>query len=68
MVKQVSSSVLWEESVKRMIADGVDTFVEVGPGKALSGFVKKIDKDVNIYNVEDMASLEKTLEGLKERM
>ena len=40
----------------------------VGPGKALSGFVKKIDKDVNIYNVEDMASLEKTLEGLKERM
>lgn len=68
LVKQVSSSVLWEESVKRMIADGVDTFVEVGPGKALSGFVKKIDKDVNIYNVEDMASLEKTLEGLKERM
>lgn len=68
LVKQVSSSVLWEESVKRMIADGVDTFVEVGPGKALSGFVKKIDKDVNIYNVEDTASLEKTLEGLKERM
>lgn len=64
LIKQVSNSVLWEDTIIRMIADGVDTFVEVGPGKALSGFVKKINKDVNIYNVEDMASLEKTLEGL----
>ncbi|MDO4618433.1 MAG: ACP S-malonyltransferase [Clostridia bacterium] len=64
LIKQVSSSVLWEESVRKMIADGVDTFVEVGPGKALSGFVKKIDKEVRIFNVEDMASLNKTLEGL----
>lgn len=62
---QVSNSVKWEESVRRMIADGVDTFVEVGPGKALSGFIKKIDKDVAIYNVEDLQSLEKTLEALK---
>lgn len=62
--RQVSSSVKWEESVRKMIADGVDTFIEVGPGKALSGFVKKIDKDVNVFNVEDMASLEKTVEGL----
>lgn len=67
LVKQVSSSVRWEDSIRRMIADGVDTFVEVGPGKALSGFIKKIDKEVAVYNVEDMASLEKTLEGLKER-
>lgn len=64
LVRQVSSSVLWEESVRRMLADGVDTFVEVGPGKALSGFVKKISKDVAVYNVEDMASLEKTVAGL----
>jgi [acyl-carrier-protein] S-malonyltransferase len=62
--RQVSSSVKWEESVRRMIEDGVDTFIEVGPGKALSGFVKKISRDVAVYNVEDMASLEKTLEGL----
>jgi [acyl-carrier-protein] S-malonyltransferase len=64
LVKQVSNSVKWEATIRRMIADGVDTFVEVGPGKALSGFIKKISKDVAVYNVEDMASLEKTLEGL----
>ncbi len=63
--KQVSNSVKWEESVRKMIADGVDTFVEVGPGKALSGFIKKIDKEAAVYNVEDLASLEKTLEALK---
>ncbi len=66
LIKQVSTSVLWEDTIKKMIADGVDTFIEVGPGKALSGFIKKISKDVKIFNVEDMASLEKTLEGLGE--
>ncbi len=65
LIKQVSNSVLWEDTIKRMIADGVDTFVEIGPGKALSGFVKKISRDVKIFNVEDTASLENTLEGLK---
>lgn len=64
LIKQVSNSVLWEDTIRKMLADGVDTFVEVGPGKALSGFIKKITKDVSVYNVEDMASLEKTLEGL----
>ncbi len=64
LVRQVSSSVLFEESLKRMIADGVDTFIEIGPGKALSGFVKRIDKTKTILNVEDMASLEKTKEAL----
>ncbi len=63
---QVSNSVLWEDSIRRMIADGVDTFIEVGPGKALSGFMKKIDKNVKSLNVEDMASLEKTLAALAE--
>lgn len=62
---QVSNSVLWEDSIRRMIADGVDTFIEIGPGKALTGFMKKIDKTVRVFNVEDMASLEKTLDGLK---
>lgn len=65
LIKQVSNSVLWEDSIRKMLADGIDTFVEVGPGKALSGFIKKITKDAAVYNVEDMASLEKTLEGLK---
>lgn len=64
LIKQVSNSVLWEDTIRKMLADGVDTFVEVGPGKALSGFIKKITKDATVYNVEDMASLEKTLEGL----
>ncbi len=62
--EQVSHSVLWEDSIRRMIADGVDTFIEIGPGKALSGFMKKIDKTVKVFNVEDMASFEKTLAGL----
>lgn len=64
LIKQVSNSVLWEDTIRKMLSDGVDTFVEVGPGKALSGFIKKITKDAAVYNVEDMASLEKTLEGL----
>lgn len=65
LIRQVSSSVRWEDSIRRMLSDGVDTFVEVGPGKALSGFMKKIDRNAAVYNVEDMASLEKTLAGLK---
>lgn len=64
--KQVSSSVRWEDGIRRMIADGVDTFIEVGPGKALSGFMRKIDKEMKVFNVEDVASLEKTLAGLNE--
>lgn len=65
LVRQVSSSVRWEDSIRRMISDGVDTFVEVGPGKALCGFMKKIDKEKTILNVEDMASLNAALDVLK---
>lgn len=64
LIKQVSSSVLWEDSVRKMLELGVTTFIEIGPGKALSGFIKKIDKEAVILNVEDLASLEKTLEVL----
>jgi [acyl-carrier-protein] S-malonyltransferase len=60
--KQVMSSVLWENTIKRMIEDGVDTFIELGPGKVLSGFVKKVDRKVIVTNVEDLKSLEKTVE------
>ncbi|MDP4146575.1 MAG: ACP S-malonyltransferase [Bacillota bacterium] len=57
--KQVMSSVMWENSIRKMLADGVDTFIEIGPGKALSGFVKKIDKTAKIFNVENLETLEK---------
>ena len=57
--KQVSSSVRWQQSVEYMIADGVDRFVEIGPGKTLLGFVKKISRDVEILNVEKLSDLEK---------
>ena len=57
LVRQVSSPVRWEDCVNKMIELGVDTFIEIGPGKVLSGFVKKISKEVTVLNVEDMASL-----------
>ena len=57
--KQVSSPVKWQQTVERMIADGVDTFVEIGPGRTLSGFVRKINKDMRVYNVEKVEDLEK---------
>lgn len=64
LIKQVSSPVLWEKTLKTMEADGVQRFIEIGPGKALCGFVKKTVAQPEIYNVEDMESLEKTLKGL----
>jgi [acyl-carrier-protein] S-malonyltransferase len=65
LIDQVSHSVRWENCVRYMLSQGVDTFVEVGPGKALTGFMKKIDKTAAVYNVEDMASLEALLAGLE---
>lgn len=69
LVRQIESSVRWEDSIKLMLENGVDTFIEVGPGRVLSGFVREIsktlEKRVNIFNVEDLKSLEKTLEGMK---
>jgi len=61
LVKQVSNPVRWEASVNAMLNSGVDTFVEIGPGKTLSGFVKKISKEARTFNVEDIESLNKTL-------
>lgn len=55
--KQVSSSVRWQQSVENMIADGVDTFVEIGPGKTLAGFIKKINKDVTVINVGQVSDI-----------
>lgn len=59
--KQVASSVRWQQSVEVMIADGVDTFVEIGPGKTLAGFMKKINKDVKVYNVGTVEDIEKVI-------
>ena len=61
-----SSSVLWETIIRNMIKDGVDTFVEIGPGKILGGFVKKIDRKLIVVNIEDIASLNKAIELLKQ--
>ena len=60
--RQVYSSVKWQQSVERMIADGVDRFVEIGPGKTLTGFVKKISRDVKAVNIEKLDDLEKLKE------
>jgi len=62
--KQVMSSVMWQDIVKNMIKDGINVFIEIGPGKALSGFVKKIDKSVKVLNVEDFDSLNATIKAL----
>lgn len=60
--KHIMTGVLFEKSIRDMISRGVDTFIEVGPGKALRGFVKKIDRSVTTLNVENMDSLNKTIE------
>lgn len=62
--KQVSSSVRWEQSIRKMLADGVDTFIEIGPGKTLTGFMKKIDKNAKAMNIEKLEDIEKVKEAL----
>lgn len=62
--RQISSSVCWQQSVERMVKDGVDTFIEIGPKKTLTGFLKKIAPEVKGYNVETIADLEKLVEVL----
>jgi [acyl-carrier-protein] S-malonyltransferase len=64
LVAQVTSSVRWEESMRYLIAQGFTRFIELGPGRALSGFMKRIDKTVQILNVEDLATLEATAKAL----
>lgn len=64
--RQVYSSVCWEQSIEKMIADGADTFVEIGPGKTLCGFMRKIDRSVkaiNIAKVEDLEKLKEIIES-----
>ena len=64
LTKQINHPVLWQKTIENMIIDGFDTFIEAGPGKTLSGLIKKIDPDVKIHNVSNLPSLEKTLNEL----
>lgn len=65
LINQLSSPLLWEDSVRNIIDSGVDTFVEVGPGKVLTGLIRRIDPSVKLLNVHDMASLDKTVEEMQ---
>ena len=63
LTRQVSSSVRWQQSIERLLADGYDEFVEIGPGHTLSGFMKKINRDVKTCNVDTMEDFKKYVEG-----
>lgn len=64
LVEQVTSPVLWEKSVRRLLDEGVTRFIELGPGKTLTGFMKRIDKSAETFNVNDLESLETTVNAL----
>jgi [acyl-carrier-protein] S-malonyltransferase len=66
LVNQLNSPLLWEDSIRNMTESGIDTFIEVGPGKVLRGLIKRIEPSVKLLNVEDTVSLNKTLEELKD--
>jgi [acyl-carrier-protein] S-malonyltransferase len=65
LVDQVTSSVRWEDSMRHLLAQGFTRFIELGPGTALTGFMKRIDKNAQTWNVADLASLEATAQALK---
>lgn len=65
LTRQVSSSVRWQQSIETMLADGVDTFVEIGPGKTLSGFMRKITRDVTVLNIEKLEDIETLKDTVK---
>lgn len=68
MPKQIYSSVYWTQSVQKMVSDGVEIFIEIGPGKVLAGLVKKIAPQVKVFNIFDKASLDTTVNSLKEEL
>ena len=59
LTQQVSSSVRWQQTIERLIADGADEFVEIGPGRSLSGFMRKINRDVKVVNIDKLEDFEK---------
>ena len=68
MPKQIYSSVYWTQTIQKMAADGVEVFVEIGPGKVLAGLNKKIAPEAKIFNVFDKESLDSTIKSLKEEL
>jgi len=66
MPKQIYSSVYWTQTIEKMVQDGVEVFIEIGPGKVLAGLNKKIAPEATIYNVFDKTSLENTIEQLNQ--
>jgi [acyl-carrier-protein] S-malonyltransferase len=64
LVEQVTSSVRWEESMRQLLSQGFTRFIELGPGKALSGFMKRIDGNAQMLNVADAPSLDATVKAL----
>ena len=64
LIKQISFPLFWEDSIINMVSEGYDTFIEIGPGKVLSGLVKRIAKDAKVLNVEDQRSMSDTLSAL----
>ena len=68
MPQQIYSSVHWTQTIQNMAADGVEIFVEIGPGKVLAGLNKKIVPEAKVYNIFDKATLDSTVEALKEEL
>ena len=66
MTKQIKNPVKWQQTIENMISEGFTDFIEVGAGKTLSGLIKKISKEVNVYSVEDAETLQKTIQAVKE--
>ena len=58
LIQQIAAPVRWQQSVEKMIQEGVDTFVEIGPGKTLAGFMKKIAPEMKTYNIQNVEDLE----------
>ena len=65
LTEQIVSSVLWQQSVENMISKGVDTFVEIGPGRTLTGFIKKINKNVKTYNISTVEDMDKVVKEIR---
>ncbi|MDI6890787.1 MAG: ACP S-malonyltransferase [Thermodesulfovibrionales bacterium] len=65
LIRQLNNPLLWEDSIKVIVDSGIDTFIEVGPGKVLSGLIRRIEPSAKVFNVEDIKSLNKTLTELK---
>ncbi|MGD0887358.1 MAG: ACP S-malonyltransferase [Thermodesulfovibrionales bacterium] len=65
LVRQLNSPLLWEDSIKTVVDSGIEMFIEVGPGKVLSGLIKRIEPSVRVFHVEDIESLDKTLGALQ---